>query len=124
MTILIIDTSSDRSFAAICKKEEILSQEFFEGKKVSKFLLPLISKWISSDIVAIAVGIGPGSFTGTRIGAAVAMSLAYGKKLPLISFDSTLAFSEELPAHLLTKFESAEFSSHLKLDLIYFPSLS
>jgi tRNA A37 threonylcarbamoyladenosine modification protein TsaB len=44
----------------------------------------------------IAVGIGPGSYTGIRVGAALAKTLAYGWNIPLLGFCSLKAF-EPLP---------------------------
>jgi tRNA threonylcarbamoyladenosine biosynthesis protein TsaB len=41
-----------------------------------------------SDLDRIAVGIGPGSFTGVRIAVAYAKALAYGSALPLVGISS------------------------------------
>jgi tRNA threonylcarbamoyl adenosine modification protein YeaZ len=45
----------------------------------------------------IAVGTGPGSYTGIRVGTALAKALAYGWEVPLIGFCSLKAFSRDLP---------------------------
>jgi tRNA threonylcarbamoyladenosine biosynthesis protein TsaB len=53
-----------------------------------------------SAIRAIAVGIGPGSFTGVRIGVSVAQGLATGLGCPIYPIDSLMIFAES--AYLLT----------------------
>jgi tRNA threonylcarbamoyladenosine biosynthesis protein TsaB len=59
-------------------------------------LAPMISECADicqigiSDIAAVAVSIGPGSYTGLRIGLSTAKGLCYGLKVPLICI-STLA---------------------------------
>lgn len=43
-----------------------------------------------SDLAALTVGIGPGAFTGLRVGLATAHGLATALRIPLYGFDSTL----------------------------------
>ena len=96
MKILAIETSSRACSAAlsvdglVTEKHEILDNQH------TKYLLKFIDELISdsgttkSDLTAIAVGNGPGSFTGLRLGMGVAQGLAYGLGVPLIPVSSLL----------------------------------
>lgn len=94
--ILAIDASTDACSCAL-----IIDGTVFERCKVAPrqhavLLLPMIkglmaeNSLIFSDLDAIAVGCGPGSFTGLRIAAGVAQGIAFGADLPIVPI-STLA---------------------------------
>ena len=100
--IIAIETSSDIcgiSFISngICLKT---IQEKSERKHIEK--IPLFYKRLQesigfelSDVSAIAVSIGPGSFTGLRIGLSFSKGLAFSNNLPMIPVSTmmSLAFS-------------------------------
>jgi tRNA threonylcarbamoyl adenosine modification protein YeaZ len=92
MTALIIDTSGNQAFVAIAQEGRIVSKNIIiEGKQLSKFLLTSIETILQgSKPNFITIGTGPGSFTGTRIGAMVAKTLSYAWEIPLIPFSSKL----------------------------------
>lgn len=85
----------------IARNGEILSlRESDEGRdhagKVGVFTDELFRETgiSSSDIDAVAVGKGPGSYTGLRIGVSFAKGLCYGLRIPLIGISSTAALAE------------------------------
>lgn len=92
---LIIDTSGPHSFVALWKKGG-LTVEHLPPLKQSQTLLPAIQKLLETETIDfIAVGIGPGSFTGTRVGVMTAKTLAFAKKLPLLPFCSLMIYTPE-----------------------------
>lgn len=102
MKILAIDTSATAASVAVVDDEALVG-EFFINTKIthSQTLVPMIDelcKNISmplSDIDAIAVNAGPGSFTGVRIGVAAAKGLAFpdNKKCVSVSTLESMAYN-------------------------------
>jgi len=89
--VLGFDTSSIVATAAVVDDEKLVCEYFINNKKNhSEKLLPLVSEMLKNAEVAleeldgIAVAQGPGSFTGLRIGAAIAKGLAYALDIPLL----------------------------------------
>lgn len=86
--ILLIDTSSNEYITVglgIDKKVYKIKQKITIQK--AQVVLPLINKLLkkhmlkSSNISAIQVNHGPGSFTGLRVGIAIANALSYALKI-------------------------------------------
>jgi tRNA threonylcarbamoyladenosine biosynthesis protein TsaB len=106
--------------------EDSFAEINFQKKFVhSEKLMPMISDLLKiadlelKDIAALAVSMGPGSFTGLRIGLTIAKGLASGKELPIIpvpTFDA-MAFqlSSQLPVGV--KFSVA---NNANINEIYF----
>ncbi len=84
MKTLVIDTSLTTATVAIGENEKVICCKSLNSKnKHSKTLLPLIKKMLDEskikpkEIEHVVCGIGPGSFTGIRIGIATAKGVAY-----------------------------------------------
>lgn len=90
MNILAIDTTSRFLCLGIYKQGRVYESNLDLVNKHSKFLIPKLitllkkAKISVRDIDYCAVGLGPGSFTGIRIGLSTAKGLAYGLKIPLV----------------------------------------
>lgn len=89
MHILLIDTSNNTSISVglrIDKKEFFLTQE---GSRRSQVVLPLIDSLLGQHgltlkvLTGIEVNLGPGSFTGLRVGVSIANTLAHSLHLPI-----------------------------------------
>lgn len=91
MRILAIDSSGMVASVAVVEDEVLLGEYTINHKKThSQTLLPMIDEVIRmleldiSEMDAIAVAGGPGSFTGLRIGSATAKGLGLALNKPLI----------------------------------------
>lgn len=99
MLILAFDTATDRATSALVADGEVL------GERVSKAstLLEAVDALLrqagahATDLDALAVGVGPGSFTGTRIGLAAARGLALALDIPAAGVSTLAALAAGAP---------------------------
>jgi len=117
LKILGIDTSTKFCNLGLIEDEDILIEYTINGlkKKHSSILVPAIKDLLKTidlkmeEINGIAVSIGPGSFTGLRIGLGVAKGLSYACSLPLLGIPTleAMAFSlREIPYLICPVLES------------------
>ncbi|MBU3737156.1 MAG: tRNA (adenosine(37)-N6)-threonylcarbamoyltransferase complex dimerization subunit type 1 TsaB, partial [Methylobacterium sp.] len=84
MKLLALDTSTEFLSLALWQDGAVSVRELPAGQRHSQLLLPLLGEllseagWQLPQLDGIAFGMGPGSFTGLRIGCGVAQSLAFG----------------------------------------------
>ncbi len=96
MKILHIETSSKNCSVAISDAEKLLCvcEEVSENYKQSESLHTFVEWALEGaeislkDLDAVSLGMGPGSYTGLRIGASSAKGFCYGLKIPLIAVNS------------------------------------
>ena len=98
--ILSIDTATEFASVCLADDENILAlEENFEQKNHAAFLQPAIQKIFSltkieiKNINAVAVTIGPGSYTGLRVGLASAKGLSYALNKNLIVVNTLQAMA-------------------------------
>lgn len=99
--ILCIETGTDICSVGLVKDGELLSlRESDAGRdhagRVAVFVDELLreNELDPSDIDAVAVGEGPGSYTGLRIGVSFAKGLCYGLNKPLIAVSSLASLAQ------------------------------
>lgn len=95
--LLLLETSSKNCSAALIDGDRIvarrsaLAEHFVHAEQLHGMLeeIKLESSIAWKELSAIAVGRGPGSYTGLRIGVSAAKGLCFSLNIPLISIDTT-----------------------------------
>lgn len=94
-TILHIETATDVCSVALSKGAEIIGlKEEAGGNNHAKHLLPFVDEVLKqakasmTDINGVAVSIGPGSYTGLRIGVSTAKGIAYTAGIPVMAIST------------------------------------
>lgn len=110
MKILALDTSGTPAMVAaitVSEDNQIESgvvRDMTESRRLSRDIVLSIdgalrdAGWTLDDVEAIAVGLGPGSWTGLRIGLTTAKTLAQTRELPLIgvpTFDALAGVAQK-----------------------------
>ena len=102
--ILNIETATKNCSVSLAKDgvtilcKEIAEQGYSHAEKLHVFIAEIIKEaGISiSDLDAIAVSQGPGSYTGLRIGVSAAKGLCYALEIPLIAIDTLTSLASQV----------------------------
>lgn len=99
--ILCIETGTDICSVGIARDGELVSlRESAEGRDHAKHVGVFVNELLSEtgiapdELDAVAVGMGPGSYTGLRIGVSFAKGLCYGLQIPLVAIGSLDALAQ------------------------------
>jgi tRNA threonylcarbamoyladenosine biosynthesis protein TsaB len=94
--ILCLETATPVCSVALCDRSgKTIVRESSENKSHATRLTVFIEELLNetgisaSQLEAVAVSKGPGSYTGLRIGVSVAKGLSFGASIPLIGIDTT-----------------------------------
>ena len=120
MRVVGIDTSSATASAALIEDGRLIAERRQSGSTAgqaagltglksnhAEILLPLIESVIAevrttiAEVSGLAVAIGPGSFTGLRIGLSTVKGLAYGWGIPVVGVSTLLAQAARVGGHSL-----------------------
>ncbi|MBK8286734.1 MAG: tRNA (adenosine(37)-N6)-threonylcarbamoyltransferase complex dimerization subunit type 1 TsaB [Ahniella sp.] len=101
MNLLAIDTATEACSAAIFCKGEWLERFELAPRRHAQELLPMIDSLLAEAgigkraIDAIAVGRGPGAFTGVRLAISTAQGMALALDRPVLPISSLAALAQE-----------------------------
>ena len=95
MNCLAIDTTNSKLTVVLLKDDEVFHREIEVGKSGhSRLLMPTVDEVLKeggvpvADIRAVAAVVGPGSFTGIRIGVSAMTAIAFANSAKRISVTS------------------------------------
>ena len=102
MLILALDSTAKEAAAAVLSDGVCLASASGAARSGSEVLLPFAEATLAAagksvaDLDLLAVAVGPGSFTGVRIGVSLAKGLAFGRDLLCAPVSTTEALAENL----------------------------
>lgn len=106
MTILGIDTSGKTASVAVCTETSVLAQTtVYTTLTHSQVILPICNEVLKNagmeleDVDGIAVAMGPGSYTGLRIGIAAVKAMAFALNKPCIGVSTLEALANNVVLH-------------------------
>jgi tRNA threonylcarbamoyladenosine biosynthesis protein TsaB len=96
--VICIETATNLCSVALCSSAGVISlKECTDLKSHASMLTVFIDEVLKEyrinarDLEAVAVGKGPGSFTGLRIGVSVAKGIAFAASIPLVAVGTTFS---------------------------------
>ena len=103
MIILAFDSTAKAASVAVCDDYKLLAlYNIDNGLTQSELLLPMAENMLKclgltfSDVELLACAVGPGSFTGVRIGVSLVKGIAFGKNIPCVSVSTLDELAENL----------------------------
>lgn len=105
LNLLALDTSSNACTVALQTGSQVTHRRSVEPRAHTRVLLPMITELLAdsdirlTDLSAIVLGNGPGSFIGMRIGASVAQGLSFGAGIDIVPVSSLAAVAAEAFAY-------------------------
>jgi tRNA threonylcarbamoyladenosine biosynthesis protein TsaB len=103
MNLLAIETSTEACSAALLAGDELRQRFEIAPRRHAELILPMIQSLLEEagigrrDLEGIAVGRGPGAFTGVRLAISVAQGLALGLEVPVVPVSSLAALALDAP---------------------------
>jgi len=98
MSILAIDTTASRTSVVVIQDGKIVFNEFRDGAMSHGPALPeLVQAAIKNrEISKVLVGMGPGPYTGLRVGITFAQTFAWARNIPVCGFCSLDAIAAQV----------------------------
>jgi len=124
--ILNIETSANSCSICISENTKILFSEVKEGFSHAEMLAPMVKRALEETKIsldALAVSMGPGSYTGLRIGTSFAKGLCFSLNIPLIAI-STLKILAKKGANKNTTIDTLIPMIDARRDEVYLQSFT
>jgi tRNA threonylcarbamoyl adenosine modification protein YeaZ len=98
MSILAIDTAASRTSVVVIENGQVVFNEFRDGAMSHGPALPeLVQAAIKNrEITEVLVGMGPGPYTGLRVGVTFAQTFAWARNIPVRGFCSLDAIAAQV----------------------------
>src|SRR5215469_15762788 len=103
MNLLAIETSTEACSVALIHGDEVIARSEVAPRRHAELVLPMADALLAEAglgrhaLDAIAVGRGPGAFTGVRLGVSLAQGMALALDCPVITISSLAALALEAP---------------------------
>lgn len=104
MIVLSLNTSTKQYSLALLESETVLGEYLFtSGSSHFRDLMPCLDDLLKKtaltpgQLEGVTVAIGPGSFTGIRVGLAVAKGLSHCLGIPIIGVSTLSALASQIP---------------------------
>ena len=104
--LLAIDTATEACSAALLIDGHLIERSEIAPRRHAELILPMIESLCAEagisrrQIDGIAVGRGPGAFTGVRLAISVAQGLALGLDVPVVPVSSLAALAQDVPVEI------------------------
>lgn len=127
LTLLALDTSTEACSVALLYNGEKTYLSELAQRTHAKRILPMVDEILTdsglklNQLDALAFGRGPGSFTGVRVGAAIAQGLALGADLPVIPISNLTAMAQA--AFELYQAKNVAAAIDARMNEVYFSQL-
>lgn len=103
MNLLAIETSTESCSVALLHGDALIERSELAPRRHAELVLPMTESLLDeaglkrAQLDGIAVGRGPGAFTGVRLAISVAQGLAFALDIPVVAVSSLAALAMQAP---------------------------